>query len=355
MPPPTVTILMAVYNGEKHITPTIESILDQSFKDLEFVIVNDGSTDATEKIIKSYKDSRIRFHNNKSNVGQTKSLNIGLRLARGKYIARTDAGDVSLPRRLEKQVAYMEKHPEVTVVGTSAFRYNERGKVIDIVHMSNSRKVMLQRIFFASPLVHVSVLMNRETILRLGGYNEDYEILADYELWSKLLQNNYRLSNLREVLAGYMVSPESLGARNTKGKSIAEASKIIQWNVDKLTSLSISLKQASDIYKLFALDMGEISLSDIMTSEKIFTYILRELNTSKKNINYFLVRNYVRCILLNIRRSIDREKFQYAVKSTFIKLDFLLSIKSLPADIFHLSMRMLWQRTKRFPNLHFLP
>ncbi len=107
---PIVTVLMAVYNGENHLRPTIESILNQTFKDFEFVIVNDGSTNSTSDIIKSYKDPRIVLHDNKTNIGQTKSLNIGLNISRGKYIARTDAGDISLPMRLEKQVKYLENN-----------------------------------------------------------------------------------------------------------------------------------------------------------------------------------------------------------------------------------------------------
>ena len=352
---PTVTVLMAVYDGEKHIGPTIESILNQTFKDFEFVIVNDASTDSTERIIKSYGDSRIVLHNNKSNLGQTKSLNIGLHLARGKYIARTDAGDVSLPMRLEKQVIYIENHPEITVVGASAVRYNDSWRVKDVIHMPNSPKGMLQRMFFASPVVHVSVVMNRETILHLGGYNEDYHILADYELWSKLLQNNCRLSNLREVLVGYMASPESLGAMNIKGKSIIEASRIIQSNVNALTSLSISLSQASNIYELFALDMIEIALNDVIETEKLFTKILKEVNSSKSDIDYFLIRKYMKYLLLNIRRPRDRAKFQHAIRSVCTKAGCLFSFRRLSDSLCRLPLGIVWRSGKRLADLHFPP
>ena len=265
---PTVTVLMAVYNGEKHIKPTIESILNQTFKDFEFVIVNDASTDATVDLIESYKDSRIIIHHNKKNVGQTKSLNIGLRLARGKYIARIDAGDVSLPVRLKKQVAYMEKHPEIAILGTSAFRYNDKGRLIDVVHMPDSLDHIIQRIFYASPVIHISAMMKRETILHFGGYDEDYDVLADYQLWSKLLQNNYRISNLREILVGYLVSPESLGAVNSLGRSVVEASRIIRSNVEKIAKMSISDNEATNIYKLLSLNMRGLSFHEILYNEK---------------------------------------------------------------------------------------
>ena len=97
---PQITVLMAVYNGEKCLNHTIESILNQSFQNFEFLIVNDCSTDNTIELIKSFEDPRIRIHNNAVNLGQTKSLNVGLKLTKGKYIARMDADDYAMPERL---------------------------------------------------------------------------------------------------------------------------------------------------------------------------------------------------------------------------------------------------------------
>lgn len=105
---PMVTVLMAVYNGGDSLRPTIESILGQTYKDFEFLIINDGGTDSSLDVIRSYDDERIILCNNKTNLGQTKSLNIGLRLARGKYVARIDADDFSFPTRLEKQLSIVD-------------------------------------------------------------------------------------------------------------------------------------------------------------------------------------------------------------------------------------------------------
>lgn len=343
---PLITVLMAVFNGERYIQPTIESILNQIFADFEFVIINDASTDSTAEIIKSYKDARIILFNNATNIGQTKSLNIGLQLARGKYVARTDAGDVSLPMRLERQVTYIQSNPEVTVVSTSAFRYTDSWKVIDVVHMPNSKLAMIQRIFFASPIIHISVLMNRETILHLGGYDENYHIAADYELWSRLLIKNYLIENIREVLVGYMVSQESFSMKNIKGKSFIETSKIIQTNVEKFTDISISFEQASNIYKMFKLNMNGLSLDEIIDTEKLFIRILKNVNTSKSDIDYFLIKKYIKYVLIHMKEPINKLIFQYVIKSIFVKSFCLFSYLKFFNNLLRLSQSIFWKTKK---------
>ena len=113
---PKITVLMPVYNGEKYLREAIGSILNQTFNDFEFLIINDSSTDSTREIILSYDDTRIRLEDNEKNIGLTHSLNKGLRLAKGKYVARMDADDISLPDRLEKQLAVIENNTDVSIV-----------------------------------------------------------------------------------------------------------------------------------------------------------------------------------------------------------------------------------------------
>ena len=156
---PTVSIVMAAYNGESHIKMTVDSILNQTFSDFEFIIVDDSSSDLTVELLESYCDSRIRLYRNENNIGQTRSLNIGLSHARGRFIARTDVGDISLPLRLEHQVLYMNQNPQIKVLGTAAFEYDTRGKIRGIVHMPLDNHLIVLRSIFTTPVVHVSVLM----------------------------------------------------------------------------------------------------------------------------------------------------------------------------------------------------
>lgn len=321
--PPLVTVVMAVYNGEKYVRLTIESILNQTFTDFEFVIINDASTDATGEIIKSYRDSRIILYNNKTNIGQTKSLNIGLKVARGKYIARIDAGDISLPGRLKKQVSYFERDHRIAVLGTSAFQYDTTGKVISIVHMPVSVPAILRKIVFTVPVIHVSVLMRRKTILSVGGYNEDYHILADYELWSRLLMNSYILGNLRSVLSGYLVSPESFGTRNAKGRALTEACNIIRNNIYTLTNLPITEKQAANIRIFFDFDMQGMSLSEIIDTENLFINILRKMRTPKNEIQYLLIKKYIKYVFRHVRKTENNLIFWFAMRSIVHKIGSL--------------------------------
>src|SRR3990170_4187453 len=117
---PLVTVLMAVYNGGRYLKSSIESVLNQTFRDFEFLIINDCSTDDSVKMIESFNDERIIIHHNENNIGQTKSLNVGLKLARGKYIARMDADDMAFPTWVEELVNYFEKNPKYAVIGAAA-------------------------------------------------------------------------------------------------------------------------------------------------------------------------------------------------------------------------------------------
>ncbi len=125
---PKVTVLMPVYNAEKYLKTAIESILKQTFSDFELLIINDGSTDGSEEIIRSFNDKRIRLFNNEQNLGIIKTLNKGLNLAKGEYIIRMDADDISLPDRLELQVKYMEENPGIGISGTQARIFGDTKK-----------------------------------------------------------------------------------------------------------------------------------------------------------------------------------------------------------------------------------
>ena len=131
MKSPQISVVMPAYNAEKYITEAIDSILFQTFKDFEFIIINDASTDSTKDIIESYKDPRIKLVNNEQNKGVAKSLNIGISVACGKYIARMDADDIALPERFQKQFDFMEQHPNIDVCGSWAKKTGNENEIIN--------------------------------------------------------------------------------------------------------------------------------------------------------------------------------------------------------------------------------
>jgi len=197
MASPKISVIMSVYNGEKYLRESVESILNQTFTSFEFIIVNDGSTDSSLDIIRSYDDDRIRLIDNEQNIGLTKSLNKALRFAGGEYIARQDADDVSLPNRLERQVNYLEKHPEVAVLGTSVYLIDEDGKTTTkVVALAGPT---LKDLHKGNQFTHGSVMFKKDIVAELGGYNESLRYVQDYELWLRLAKKHH-IGNLREPL-----------------------------------------------------------------------------------------------------------------------------------------------------------
>lgn len=199
MKSPKVSVLMSAYNNEKYLKKAVESILNQTFKSFEFLIINDGSTDETVDILKSCKDSRIKIINNNKNIGLTKSLNKGLAIAQGKYIARMDADDISLPERLAKQVDFLEAHPAVGVVGSAVQLIDDSGKPSFICSFPSEHGFIKWCLYFYNPIPHPVVLMRRNVIDKVGGYTSHTIYAQDYDLWGRL-SGVARLANLPDVL-----------------------------------------------------------------------------------------------------------------------------------------------------------
>ena len=191
MKEPKVTVLMSVYNGEKYLREAIDSILNQTFTDFEFLIINDGSTDKTQDILNSYNDTRIKIINNEENIGLTKSLNKGLRLSRGKYIARQDADDISLPERLEKELQAIESSKEIGAVSCWIKIVNENTGEISFWPSdmeNNSPEEIYYTLFFENCIAHSTVLFCKDIVLKIGGYSNRFEKSQDYDLWIRLSQ-----------------------------------------------------------------------------------------------------------------------------------------------------------------------
>jgi glycosyltransferase involved in cell wall biosynthesis len=205
---PKISVIMSVYNGEKYLREAMESILNQTFTDFEFIIVNDGSADGSLDIIWSYGDDRISVIDNEHNIGLTKSLNKALRFAKGEYIARQDADDVSLPNRLERQLNYLEKHAEIAVLGTSVYLINENGKTI--TKTIALARPTLKDLHKGNQFAHGSVMFRKDIVAELGGYNELLKYVQDYELWLRIAKN-YGIGNLTEPLYKLRFHTEKLG------------------------------------------------------------------------------------------------------------------------------------------------
>ncbi|MFQ5865393.1 MAG: glycosyltransferase family 2 protein [bacterium] len=210
---PKVSVLMPVYNEERRISSAIVSILNQTFTDFEFLIINDGSQDNTAEVVRSFTDKRIRLINNGKNLGFVQSLNKGIFLALGKYIARIDADDLALPTRLEKQVEFLEQNPDVAVLGTAAFHNDEIRKEKFIrVPPTEDYEIKCEMVKYV-PLEHSSIMVRIAVLKEMGGYDEHYDDVEDLELWIRI-GRKYKLANLSEPLIIRNVRPDSFWFSN---------------------------------------------------------------------------------------------------------------------------------------------
>jgi len=212
---PCISVLMPVYNGERFLREAIESILNQTFTDFEFIIVDDGSTDNTWQILQGYAASepRIVLVRNETNLGLARSRNRILGRARGEYIAVMDADDVSLPERLSTQVAFLDESPEVGVVGCAIHVIDADGSSIRIVHYPTMHSLLLWALCFHTPFAQPSVVMRRAAVERVGGYDTSFPPAEDRDLWQRLSSVTH-LANLPEVYLLYRQHPDQVSRRS---------------------------------------------------------------------------------------------------------------------------------------------
>jgi len=209
-----ITVLMPVYNGEKYLKEAIESILNQTYADFEFLIINDGSTDKSVEIIKSFSDQRIRFIENEKNLGLIATLNKGIDLALGEYIIRMDSDDVSLPQRLEKQVDFMDKNPDIGVCGSWLTTIGDKKS-----HLwkfpENSDDIKTGLLFFC-PFAHPTVIMRKSVFIKNNlYYSSDFIHGEDYEFWIRCLKYT-EFANIQEILLLYRRYSEQISDKHYK-------------------------------------------------------------------------------------------------------------------------------------------
>jgi glycosyltransferase involved in cell wall biosynthesis len=193
----SLTVILPVYNGEKYLKKCIDSILNQTFRDFEFLIIDDSSNDSSSSIIKNFDDSRIKLITNIQNQGLTKILNKGLKIANGNYIARIDQDDFSFKDRLFKQMEYLYQNPKTKLIGSSCNVIDENDKILKSIKCPNSRKKILEKFVKSNPFMHSSVIFDKETALNLGGYPESFVHAQDFSLWYSITSSNevYNLSD----------------------------------------------------------------------------------------------------------------------------------------------------------------
>lgn len=314
---PKVTVLMPVYNGERFLRPAIESILNQTFTDFELLIINDGSTDSSDAIIRSYSDPRIVYRVNERNVNLAQTLNKGTELARGKYIARMDSDDISLPRRLEKQVWFLDTHPEIALLGTGCAQINEANRRLRYFRMPSHPLVIRWKIIFLNCFIHSSVMFRKQALekRRLSyGVVPDCLNMPGFQTWG-IGDEDYLLfgalslleaaDNLPEALLLYRIQSQSLtrkfGPKQREQENriqVALASKVLGRSLSPLEAALFSkianlqpadapqLELLSELYVRF---LHQHSVPEEIEQITNIDYVLREALVGQ-NSGYFFQR-----------------------------------------------------------------
>lgn len=329
MKAPLVTVLMPVYNAEAYLHLAIRSILDQSLKDFRFLIINDGSSDRSGEIIQSFadKDDRITYVN-RENKGLSFSLNEGVALSTTPYIARMDADDVSLPLRLEKQLAFMEQDPKLDVLGTQAITIDENGREIDKGLLPLSDGQIKWSMFFKTSLAHPSVMIRMSVFDRVGLYKVDTrkeKIPEDYELWTRGI-DELKFANLEEYLLRYRQVSTSLS--HDGNAYFKEATlKISQAYMQKIAGKKLSTDQVARLIREVP---GEESTLDI---EERLSYLIKlyrgftqQYTMKAQDVNW-VKNNFIQRLSITLgalrRVSLNRFIFRIATLSIYQPTHFL--------------------------------
>ena len=275
---PKVTVLMPVYNAEKYVGEAIESILNQTFRDFEFLIINDGSTDSSLDVVQYYKDPRIKLVNNEKNLGLSNTLNKGIDLAQGEYLARMDADDISLRERLKKQVGFMDSHPDIGICGSWIQIFDELGNR-NIGYYPPSHDELLCSLFYNSCFAHPTVMIRRQIIeesyMRFDG---TYCPAEDYYFWLNLLKITNG-ANLQEILLRYRLS---------KTQMTSKAAEVIFYaNKTRFKILNdLGIKLNDEQKELHSIILNETWIKSIDFFKKVINWleIISEANQAQRKL-----------------------------------------------------------------------
>lgn len=276
---PAISVILPVFNGEAYLRQAIDSILNQSFSDFELIIVDDGSTDRSQEIIKSYGDTRIRSIRNPSNLGLVGALNVGIGQARGKYIARQDQDDISEQSRLKLQFLKMEDDL-IDICGAKWVSIDSNGKALSTAQIPLSEVAILSCLATTVPFAHGSVMMRRSFMSEhLLQYDEKY-LAEDFSLWIRFAQEGARFANLDQILYFYRVHPQSLSF--TKKKAYHQSAQLLRRGF-------VAQNRALCERALDCLTESDLVLKTLNYREMIYAAILAyRLPLSTKTLHQFM-------------------------------------------------------------------
>lgn len=292
-----VSVIMSVYNAEDSLKEAVDSILNQTFTDFEFIIIDDASTDSSYKILSQYTDRRIRIICNKENLGLTKSLNKALKYATGKYIARMDADDISMPNRLEKQIHYMEMHAEVALISCSytQFGHCKEREENRVIRLSPSQ--IKGHLFFGTVLPHPGFVFRRDLYSQYRiKYNEKMKYAQDYDFQVRV-SGKFKIACLPDILVKYRVSDKQISTQKfAEQQECANRVRQIQF---RRYGIACNHKQIELIRRINRNQQAEFTFSQIVCAYFLLLKIFLKLNpsrTEEKKVICEIAISYIRML-----------------------------------------------------------
>ncbi len=274
---PFVTVLMTVYNVDKYIREALESVLNQTYRDFIFLIINDCSEDKSEEIILEYKDKRIRYYKNPKNLGLARALNKGLEMIDTKYFIRMDSDDISVPHRFEVLVKYMESHPEIGVFSSGLKRFGNDNSVWQFPEHDDDIKAYL---LFGPSIAHAPSIIRTQVMKKNNIFYRDvYQHIEDYDLWYRLMKVT-KFANTKEVLYMYRVATHNVTVMYSD-TALERKKSIYRWVLE-----SFGVIPTDEELLLHIVLNQKISKPDPEKVKKVRTWLNKLLETNKKN-HYF--------------------------------------------------------------------
>ena len=319
MNPPLVSVIMSVYNGEKYLVQAIYSILNQTYQNFEFIIIEDCSTDNSLDILEEYakKDSRIKIIKKEKNIGIKgfiENLNLGISIAKGKYIARMDQDDISLPERFQKQVIFLENNPEISMVGAQIDFINEKNEIIGEKIGALEHEEIVNKMTSQIQLFHPAIMFRNHQNIK---YREKFIYCEDYDLYLNLITQGKKLANINEKLLHYRILESSI---SRKGDNFVK--KLM---VEKaLYFYKLRKENGQDLYETFnneeVLEINNLEFKNKI--EELFFALETAIKLNKKEKIVLLIKK--------IKKHYPKEKipFKYVLLSS-VPLSFFRVLKKL--------------------------
>ena len=279
MSAPAISVLLPAFNAAPVLCASVQSVLDQTFGDFELLIVNDGSTDETAAILREIRDPRVRVLTNPTNRGLTRSLNRALAEARGEFIARQDADDLSEPHRFEKQIAFLRARPHVALLGTAGWRVNSSARTTGSNDLPTTHDAILWTSVTDNPFLHTSIMFRRAVIAgEFGGYDEEYLICQDFALWSRIAARR-QVANLVQRLVRMREHPASLTQTRAE-QTTSEVNRILESNWNRIFPGREFTAEERDLLVSFRL---QVPAERISALRLLLNALRKEFETSHPN------------------------------------------------------------------------